>query len=90
MSQNANVGYEQYLPLSTAKDITRKCWDATSNEDMSDFLGWTLSTLRARGMRVGVVNNSYDPTVNDPVSGGVVFMLLFITQVVLSSLSSLS
>eukprot|EP00752_Nemacystus_decipiens_P012458 g11037.t1 len=41
----------KYLPVSSAKDLVRKSWDATSNSDMSEFLGWVMSSLRMRGQR---------------------------------------
>eukprot|EP00903_Cladosiphon_okamuranus_P016305 g15037.t1 len=41
----------KYLSVSSAKDLVRKSWDATSNRDMSEFLGWVMRSLRMRGQR---------------------------------------
>lgn len=38
--------------MKTSKELVRKSWDATSNQDMSKFLGWVMSTLRMRNQRV--------------------------------------
>ena len=43
--------------MSSAKDLVRKSWDATSNKDMGEFLGWVMSSLRMRGQRVSAVVN---------------------------------
>ncbi|CAM9111089.1 unnamed protein product [Scytosiphon promiscuus] len=41
----------KYLPVKTSKELVRKSWDATTNQDMSRFLGWVMSTLRMRSQR---------------------------------------
>lgn len=43
---------EQFLPVSTAKDLARRSWEATSDKEMSQFLGWVMNSLRMRGQRV--------------------------------------
>lgn len=43
---------QQYLNAAIAKDMARRSWDVTPNKDMSEFLGWVLSSLRIRGQRV--------------------------------------
>lgn len=58
----------QYLPVSSAKDLVRKSWDMTSNADMSEFLGWVMSTLRIRSQRVSA-DQGHSNTKSETFSG---------------------
>ncbi|CAN0118074.1 unnamed protein product [Ascophyllum nodosum] len=41
----------KYLPVSIAKKLTRNSWEVTSNADMSEFLAFVMTSLRARPQR---------------------------------------
>ncbi len=45
----------QYLPVKTAKDLTRESWESTDDKEMSQYLGWVMRSLRTRGQRVSTV-----------------------------------
>lgn len=45
----------QYLPVTTAKELARKSWEATDDKEMSQLLGWVMSTLRMRGQRASTL-----------------------------------
>lgn len=55
----------QYFPGSTTAALVRQIWDTTSYEEMTHYLGWTLSNLRIRERRVSRLigfKDAYRPT----------------------------
>lgn len=48
--------------MSSTKDLVRKSWDATSNRDMGEFLGWVMASLRMRGQRVSPADSAKKPS----------------------------